>query len=101
MSWQVIIEKPAQLDIDEAFAWYEGQSIGLGFRFIQHLDETIEAVIRNPYFAFAVVKSVRSTSLSVFPYEVIYLIDEPKQTVFVLAVGHLYRKPGWFRQRLK
>ena len=87
MNWQVIVEKPAQLDIDEAFIWYEEQSVDLGFRFIQYLDEIIEAVIRNPYFAFVLSKDVRSASLSVFPYEVIYLIDEPKQTVFVLAVG--------------
>ena len=101
MSWQVIIEPPAQSDIDEAFVWYEEQSNGLGFRFIAALDDVIKAIIRNPYFASVLMQDVRSASLSVFPYEVLYVTDKSRQSVFILAVGHLHRKPGWFRQRLR
>ncbi len=101
MSWQVIIELPAQMDIDEAFVWYEEQSVGLGYRFINSVNNTIEKIIRNPDFAFVLFNNIRSASLSVFPYEILYLTDADKKIVFVLAVGHLHRQPGWFVKRLK
>ncbi len=101
MSWQVIIEASAQTDIDEAFVWYEEQSIGLGYRFINSLNDVIIKIARNPYFTSILFEEVRSASLPVFPYEVLYLTDSVKQVVFILAVGHQHRKPGWFAERLR
>lgn len=101
MSWQVIVKMPAQTDIDEAYIWYEEQSPGLGYRFIEHLDEIISKVLRNPFFASVLMENVRSASLSTFPYQVLYLIEEAEKSIYILAVGHLHRKPGWFFERIK
>lgn len=100
MGWVIIVEDLAQIDIDEAFIWYEEQAQDLGYRFIQELDDTIGRITKNPFSASAIEADIRSASLQKFPYAVIYLIREGEQVVFVLAVSHHSRRPGWFRNRL-
>ena len=36
---------PAQLEIDEAFDWYEKQAVGLGYEFLDEFDQSIRLII--------------------------------------------------------
>jgi plasmid stabilization system protein ParE len=99
--FKILIRKEAQVDLDEIFVWYEEQQQGLGLRFINAVDATLQKINTNPYFAFCVEQEARSASLHRFPYDVIYIIDDQKFQVRVIAVIHQRRDPKWFRQRLK
>jgi plasmid stabilization system protein ParE len=38
----------AEVDLREQYRWYEEQQLGLGNRFIQAVDETIQRIEQNP-----------------------------------------------------
>jgi hypothetical protein len=40
-SWKVIIEDLAQLDLSEAYEWYEKRKLGLGEEFLDAFEEAI------------------------------------------------------------
>lgn len=42
--------KPAQLEVDDAVAWYDSQSQDLGTRFLDDLDRTIRRIVAFPCF---------------------------------------------------
>ena len=99
MSFEIVLPEKAQIDLDEIFVWYEKQKNGLGFRFIQEFENTINKISFNPFFASIIEKDARSASLKIFPYEVIFRIDDIKMQVRVIAIIHQHRNPDWFRQR--
>jgi len=100
MKFEIFFRKEAQIDLDEIFAWYEEQQQGLGIKFIDTVDKMLSKISSNPHFAFC-IEEARSASLSRFPYDIIYLIDDYKLQVRVLAIIHQRRDPEWFRQRLR
>ena len=99
MSFELVLRKEAQLDLDEIFIWYEEQKIGLGFDFLNEFQNTLLKVNRNPYHTSYIQADAKSAMIKRFPYEVIYRIDEPKMQIRILAVIHQHRDPEWFRKR--
>lgn len=97
--YKLIIQKSAQLDLDEAFIWYEEKRVDLGFRFIDDFENTITKIIANPFFASRVDDELRSASLKVFPYEIVYTINEVNYTIIVIAINHFKRAPFWYKER--
>lgn len=97
--WTIIIEDLAQLDLQETYEWYEKQKAGLGEIFLDFLDEAIERIKSNPLHASLYDNEFRSLTLKKFPYGIIYLTDEIRSSVFVIAITHLHRQPSWFRNR--
>ena len=100
MSFEIVLRREAQIDLDEIFIWYEEQKAGLGFDFLNEFQNTLTKVNRNPYHASCIQADARSATLKRFPYEVIYRIDDPKMQIRIIAVIHQHRDPEWFKQRL-
>ena len=48
MSLPVRLSAGAQHDVEDTVAWYEGQRVGLGGRFVAALDRLIDRVSENP-----------------------------------------------------
>jgi plasmid stabilization system protein ParE len=48
MNYKLIIRPEAELDLEEAFVWYESQDIGLGSEFVRAIDNCISMIGRNP-----------------------------------------------------
>ena len=67
------------VDVKGSYEWYEERSTGLGDRFISQLEHSYEAI-------------------SHFPFSVIY--KETHDTIFILAVMHNSRKPGYWQDRV-
>lgn len=101
MSFEILLQREAQIDLDEIFVWYEEQKTGLGFDFITEFESTLNKISRNPYYASLVHMDARSASLKRFPYEIIYRINEASQAVRIIALIHHRRNPKWFKQRLR
>lgn len=102
MSYEIVLRKEAQIDLDEIFIWYEEQKIGLGLIFISEFERIIHKIAKHPFYAsyVATETDVRSASLKKFPYEVIYRINQANNQVRIIAIIHQHRNPEWFRQRL-
>ncbi|PKL15124.1 MAG: plasmid stabilization protein [Spirochaetae bacterium HGW-Spirochaetae-5] len=89
----------AQFELDDAVEWYNEQSQGLGIKFLDDLDRSIRRVIAYPLSSPELDPGLRRCLLTRFPFGVIYGIDN--ETIVVIAVAHLHRKPRYWCERLE
>ena len=90
--------KPAQSEVDDAVAWYDSQSRGLGTQFLDDVDRTIRRITAYPLASVEIEQDIRRCLLSRFPYGIIYGVDSG--TVIIIAVAHLHREPRYWIDRL-
>lgn len=92
--------EPAQAELDEAFLWYEEQRQGLGYEFIDEVDEALKRLSYRPKAYAPIEHDVRRCLLKRFPYGVIFGLEQENDTIVVVAVGHLHREPLYWRERV-
>lgn len=93
------IHPEASSELEESRAWYESKSEDLGRQFLYEVDRAMEAIQESPAAWSICTEGTRRFFLHRFPYAVIYRYDEQK--IHILAVMHLHRKPGYWKERLK
>ncbi len=98
MAAELIIAPEAEQDIDEAYAWYERQQVGLGERFLTAVDACIQAICRTPEMHAKIHEEYRRGLVRRFPYGVFY--EYAEGTVIVYCVFHMSQDPEKWRQRL-
>lgn len=86
VNFPVLIRRVAEIEILEAFVWYEEHRENLGFEFLQILDETILLLQQQPQSFQIIFKNIRRVLLRKFPYAVFYVIENGK--IIVLACLH-------------
>lgn len=87
----------AQKEVEEAVAWYNEQSEGLGREFLNELDRAVRRIVTFPLSCPEIEFGLRRCLLARFPYGLIYGIDQ--DTLVVLAVAHLHRQPHYWIDR--
>ncbi len=92
-----LIEPEAAAEVAEAFAWYEGRTVGLGSEYTRAVRAVFALIRRNPELFARVRGDIRRALVRRFPYAVYYL-DEPEQ-VSVIAVVHTSRHPRRWQSR--
>ncbi|MCL4554994.1 MAG: type II toxin-antitoxin system RelE/ParE family toxin [Actinobacteria bacterium] len=99
MSFDRDVWLDAELDITNAAIWYEQRSPGLGFQFLDAVDQTLESVFEAPLRFPEVHRDNRRALLSRFPYVIFFFIDE--QFVRVTACSHVRQDPtSWQARRV-
>ena len=98
MAAKLVAAPEAELDIAEAYVWYEGRRIGLGEEFLGSVDAAIERICRNPLIYPVVHETYRRALIRRFPYAIFFESTEISVTVY--AVFHTSRDPQKWRQRL-
>jgi toxin ParE1/3/4 len=88
----------AQDELVSAASFYERQSPGLGLDFIQTVRRTYERIQESPAIGRRFGRRLRRLLLPKFPYGLLYRI-EPER-IYIVAVMHLRRRPGYWRSRL-
>lgn len=91
MTPRFIVRPLAEVDIAEAFDWYEQRSRGLGMEFLRAVDVTFASIARTPQMFPQLQKNVRRARLRRFPYGVFFIARS--DTISVLAVMHAHRDP--------
>jgi plasmid stabilization system protein ParE len=90
----VRVRRRAELDIDNAYAWYESRAEGLGSAFLRAVEACLGRIARDPE-AYAIQhERVRRARIQRFPYGIYYTIRE--DFIDVLAVYHSRRRPRRF-----
>lgn len=89
----------AQTELDDAFAYYELQQVGLGFKFQQTVSDSLSRIVNYPTAYQKVGKYSRRCVLHKFPYGVIYQYRETQQAILVVAIAHLHRQPDYWLSR--
>lgn len=89
----------AEIELDDAAKWYESQAPGLGDAFLIEVLSAAERIVLYPEAWHALGEGLRRCRINRFPYGLIYGVE--RGDILVLAVAHLHRKPGYWRDRLK
>jgi plasmid stabilization system protein ParE len=91
--FNVIISKKAKEEIDNAWDWYEDKQKGLGDRFIGELIFFIEKIQKNPFYYKERIKSFREAAFKIFPFLIIFKVNEQKRIIRIVSVFHTSRNP--------
>jgi hypothetical protein len=89
----------AEIELDDAIRWYQGEAPGLGDAFLIEVITAANRIARYPEAWQSLAPDIRRCRLTRFPYGLIYAID--KDDIVVLAVAHLHRKPDYWRDRVQ
>lgn len=84
-------------EANDAVDYYEGIRAGLGDDFRVELEAALARIQQNPQMYAAESGSVRVCPLHRFPYSIDY--EELADRIWVAAVGHQKRRPGYWTRR--
>ena len=87
----------AESEMIETAAWYEAQQTDLGRRFLTCVQDALNRVELNPTLYPVVDNDVRRCLTSTFPFGVLFRFKE--DTIVIMAVMHLHRDPGYWKNR--
>ena len=87
----------AEDELVESAVFYESRVIGLGESFTSEVQRAVNIIRNHPALGSPLGAKVRRFLVRRFPYNVIYRHDEGR--IFILAVAHQHRRPGYWRHR--
>ena len=93
----IIFHLDIEHEVKASFDWYQNQAIGLGDDFLTELEIAYQAIEELPDTWPKFQNNFRRFLLSKFPFSVIYQADQ--QVIYILAVMHNSRKPGYWNKR--
>jgi toxin ParE1/3/4 len=92
-----LLHPAADVELAEAVRYYAGITPELGVRFYREIERMLGEVSSNPERYRKIDPRARRHISTHFPYSLIYL--EKPDHVWILAVMHLKRRPGYWRGR--
>lgn len=88
----------AEHELTEAALHYDREVEGLGDRFLSEIRRATTLLGKNPRMGHRVEGQLRRVILRRFPFSLIYA--HHADNIFILAVAHQRRRPGYWRTRL-
>jgi hypothetical protein len=89
----------AEKELNKAIAYYNECQNGLGLEFAKEVYSAIQNILSFPHAWATLSANTRRCLTNRFPYGVIYQVTG--EDVFIIAVMHLNRKPGYWTEREK
>ncbi len=103
----VHVDEDAERELAAAFDWYEERGhVGLGVRFVADVEAALARMVEAPSSFFELLDEggvrVRRVLLRDIPFQVIFgeIPTSRGFELWVLAVAHLRREPGYWRGRV-
>ena len=87
----------ADEEMKAAAVYYEERVTGLGSDFLDEIEHGLNRIRQFPLLSSIYEGEYHRYLLKRFPYGLIYRIETEK--IFIIAVAHLHRKPGYWRGR--
>ena len=88
----------AREELHHAARRYEEAVDGLGFRFTRAVRAAISRIEMNPEWFRVVDDGIRKCRVPRFPYGILVQLHDPE--IWVIAIMHLHRDPGYWKERL-
>ena len=99
MIYRLIIKPSAEKDMEEAYVWYNQKQDGLGNRFLDQVERSLQYVVNNPHQYQFRYKEVRMIKVNRFPFCLHYTVEV--DAIFVHAVLSTSRNPEIWKIRMK
>ena len=88
----------ADLDVEAAFDWYEGEEQGLGSDFLDELRVAYQRILDHPLGYQELRSGIRRALTRRFPYGVYFSIEE--EIIVIIAVLSTARDPAEWQRRI-
>jgi toxin ParE2 len=88
----------AQKELEEATAYYDEKRAGLGDEFAAEVEAAVERIRNFPNAWTRLSPNVGRCRTNRFPYGLVF--QARPNEILILAVMHLHRKPGYWKERL-
>lgn len=103
----VELDDEAENELVEAAEWYEERGhAGLGVRFVNAVGACLDEVAQAPE-SFMVLLTERGVVVhrhlvAAFPFQIVFTVQGQgeRRSVWVLAIAHLRREPGYWLKRV-
>ena len=99
MNYRFEFSPIAESELQESFDWYEEQLLGLGERFLEAIDRSLNSIELNPELFPRKRKDQRQIVVIDFPFVIIYEYLKEKGIINVLHVFHTSRSPKFKYKR--
>jgi plasmid stabilization system protein ParE len=90
--------EPAQIELDDAFTWYETEQKGLGRFFVKEVQHALRRISVFPESCQCIVPGLRRCLTRRFPYMVVYGVEAG--AIIIVAIAHMHREPLYWQNRL-
>ena len=94
---KVVFSKLANLELEDAIAYYELELSGLGINFKKEVRKNIERIKKFPEAASIERGEIRKSLLHKFPYKILYSIESDH--IFIIAIAHQHRRPDYWVEK--
>lgn len=92
MSYSFLLLPKAQSEILEAWEWYEDKQPRLGDRFKNEVKRAIGFIQTEPLH-YPLKGKYREIRVDIFPYLIVFKIDDINRIIIILSVFHTSRHP--------
>jgi plasmid stabilization system protein ParE len=96
MQFAVELSHDAIADLDAAFEYYNEASYGLGYDFVNVIDNYLNRISQLPTASAIRYENVRVKPVEIFPFTIHYIIQEDSK-ILVLRIFNTWQKPFWKR----
>lgn len=98
MSLPLDFNTATRLEVKVAYNWYESQRRGLGSRFLNAVQKTLNSIGDNPYrYGFA-QGDIREGLVKRYPFAIYYRVLPDR--IRILAIHHTSRDPAIWEDRI-
>lgn len=94
---KIIFHPDVAIEVKASYEWYQNRAEGLGDDFLSELESAYQTIAELPDTWPKFNINYRRFLLSKFPFSIIY--RENDISIFVVAVMHNSRKPGYWKNR--
>ena len=99
---KLIVDREAEEELTAAASWYDERRPGLGEEFFLAVDEILRLIRQFPGIGkrapeVSKANGIRKIAVEGFPYWVVY--QELPALLYVVAIAHFRRRPGYWRFR--
>jgi len=91
----------AENEFEKAINYFEDQQRELGYEFSIEDYKSVQRIKANPRSWTKVSETIRRILVERFPFGILYHYDQETSQIFIVAVMHLRRKPGYWKVRLE
>ncbi len=95
--YQIIFHPQASNELIDASSFYESRQNGLGLRFLDSINKGLASIRSDPLIWKPDRLGRRKYIIWKFPYILIYKIKN--SMIYILALAHTSRKPGYWKPR--
>ncbi len=87
----------AEQELNQAIDFYESITPGLGLDFAAEVFSAIQRAMDFPKAWSVLEGDIRRSLVRRFPYGILYSAEQ--EGIYILAVMHLHREPGYWKER--